>query len=80
MASDILSKAYEINQEDAKLLALRDIPEIGNATCLQIACISEQMNFISNRCIQDLLVKMWYHKMSPDTSRFRVNFRHDKIV
>ena len=72
MASDILCKAYEINQENAKMLVIKEIPEIGNATCLQIASISGQQNFISNKCVQDLLVKIWYHKMSPDTSKFFV--------
>lgn len=72
MASDILDKAYEINQEDAKMLIIKEIPEIGNATCLQIASISRQRYFISNKCAQDLLVKIWYHKVPPDTSRIFV--------
>ena len=73
MASDVLSKAYEINQDDAKMLVLKEIPEIGNATCLQIASISNQQIFISNKCVQDLLVKIWYHKLQPDTHKFFVN-------
>lgn len=72
MASDILTKAYEINPEDAKMLIIKEIPEIGNATCLQIASISEQQYFISNKCCQELLIRIWFHKLSPDTPKIFV--------
>lgn len=75
----MLNTAYEINSDDAKLLLMREVPEFGNSTCLQIAKLAYDINFLSHICVQELLVKIWYNKISPDKSFIWVcakNFEH----
>jgi hypothetical protein len=69
---------YETNKKQAKLLLMREIPQLGNSTCLQIAKIANDIDFMSHPCVQESLVKIWYDKLQPDTGHLRV--RTDKNV
>jgi hypothetical protein len=72
MAVDILQECYEANQEDAELILLRQIPELGNSTALQIAYIAGDKNFVSSSCYQLLLAKLWYGQIYLDEPALNV--------
>lgn len=63
---------YQTNKKDARLLLMREIPEFGNATCLEIAKLAGDRNFMSHPCVQDTLVGIWYDKIQPDSGYARV--------
>jgi hypothetical protein len=71
---------YETNKKQAKLLLMREIPQLGNSTCLQIAKIANDIDFMSHPCVQECLVKIWYGKLQPDTGYLRVSYRLKKQI
>jgi hypothetical protein len=72
MASSILQESFERNPDDAELLLLREIPEFESTTPLQIAAMSDQMNFVSNQGCQQLLAKIWYGQIFADAPLLNV--------
>jgi hypothetical protein len=74
MASNILQLAYEINPTKAQISIMREIKPFGYSTCLQIARIANDINFIAQPCVQDLLTRIWYNKISPDNNKVKIIF------
>lgn len=72
IAINILDLAYDSDPKNAKLLLIREIPQFGNSTCLQIAKIANDQKFLAHMCVQELLVKLWFNRLSPEESIMKV--------
>lgn len=72
MATDILQQCFAENQDDALMVLLRQIPEFGNSTALQIAYVSDDKTFVSSACYQLLLAKLWYGQIYLDAPALNV--------
>ena len=57
---------YKTNSKDAQILLMREIPQFGKTTCLQITKLAYNINFISHPCVQECLNKIWYNKLIVD--------------
>ena len=71
-AAKLVKIASESNSEYAKILLLRQVPEFGRATCLQVAKEGYNIHFLSCPCVQEFMEKIWYNKISPNFSIPRV--------
>ena len=67
LAVNILQSCYEVNQKDAHLLLLREIPEYSNLNALKVTLSSCHIKIVSCTCMQSLLVKIWYGRIFIDT-------------
>ena len=67
-----LKWVYDSDPKNAKLLLIREIPQFGNSTCLQIAKIDNDQKFLAHMCVQELLVKLWFNRLSPEESILKV--------
>ena len=74
LAVNVLKSCYEANQDDAQLLLLREIPEYGNSTALQIAASANDTNLVGCACSQSLLAKIWYGQIFADAPNINVIF------
>jgi hypothetical protein len=68
----MLDLSYKSNPKNSKLLIMRQVPEFGYCTCLQIAKIGFCINFLSHQTVQELLTVLWYKRLSSDTSKFKL--------
>lgn len=68
----MIEMSHNTNPEYAKLQLIREIPEYSNTTCLQIAKLARDLNFLSQTCVQELLGQLWYNKIAKETTTFRV--------
>ena len=67
-AINIIKLANESNPEYAKILILKQVPEFGRTTCLQVAKQAFNINFLSTPCVQGFLDTIWYNKITPGCS------------
>ena len=67
LAYNLIQTAYDHEKRKAMFLLMREIPEFGNSTCLQLAKLASNLNFLGHKCVQELLVNLWYDKLSSDT-------------
>lgn len=51
---------------------MRETPVFGNSTCLQIAQLANNLDFISHPSVQDLIVKIWYNKIPHEVGKLKV--------
>jgi hypothetical protein len=72
IALEMLDLSYKSNPKNSKLLIMRQVPEFGYCTCLQIAKIGYCINFLSHQTVQELLTLLWYKRLSSDTSKFKL--------
>jgi hypothetical protein len=73
LAFETLELCYDKDEKKAQLTLIRKIPEFNGCTSMQIAIASDDLNFIAHPCFQSVVIKIWYHKVVPDTSKFKVN-------
>ena len=73
LAYDMIEEAYSIDSHKAILLLMTEVAEYGNMTCLQIAKLARDLRFIGHKCVQDLLNKLWFHKLAYVNSYKRVS-------
>jgi hypothetical protein len=66
--------AYQSDSEKSQFILMREVSEFGDSTCLQIAYIANDQKFLAHNCVQELLVKLWYDKLSSDTSLSKVYY------
>jgi hypothetical protein len=59
------------NPMKAELTLIRKIPEF-DCTTIQAAVASTNLDIIAHNCFQSVLVRIWYHKIIPDTSSYKV--------
>ncbi|CAF0991401.1 unnamed protein product, partial [Brachionus calyciflorus] len=71
-AFKLVDMFYKNDPRESQLLLIRSIPEFDFTTCLQIAILSNSLNFLSHHCAQNLLVKIWYGKLLKSTSFLRL--------
>lgn len=72
IAIKLIDEFYKNNAAASYLLLTRTVPEYGNTTCLEMAHLAEDMNFISHICVQELLARLWYGNLSKEFGFFRV--------
>ena len=72
LACEALKISYEMNQINTLYLLIKKINEFSGITSLQIAISAECLNFLSQPACQNLLEKIWYNKMLPDTHKLNV--------
>lgn len=72
LAHGMIDKAYEVDEDKAKLLLMREVPEFGNTTCLELAKIADDLKFLGHRSVQELLTKLWFDKLSEDNYKISV--------
>lgn len=68
----MIDKAYEVDKDKAKLLLMREVPEFGNTTCLELAKIAYDLKFLGHRSVQELLTKLWFDKLSENNYKISV--------
>ena len=73
MAVEVLNKCHEKDEEKAQSILLKKISEFGDLTTLQVAMSAEDQKFISQPCVQTLLTKIWYNKITSVTPKYKVN-------
>ena len=56
------------------MLLLREIPEFGDSTPLEVAVLAEDKIFVSSPCCQSLLMKIWFGQISKDTPGINVKY------
>lgn len=64
--------AYKANPENARLLLIREVPQFGNSTCLQIAKIADDQTFLAHPCVQELLVRLWFNRLSAEQPMYKI--------
>ena len=68
LAYEIIEEAYHTDDLKAGLLLMTEVSEHGNMTCLQIAKLAGDLKFIGHPCVQELLNKLWFDKLSQENS------------
>ena len=48
MANEILTKCYKNNEKKAEKMLIREIPEYGNSTCLQVSVTTNAQKVVGN--------------------------------
>jgi hypothetical protein len=71
IAFDILQKSYLTDPMKAELTLIRKISEF-DCTTIQAAVASTNLDIIAHNCFQSVLVRIWYHKIIPDISSYKV--------
>lgn len=69
MAISVLNDCYSRDETRAELLLIKEIPQFGNLTSLQVAASANDLTFMSQPCVQGLLTKLWYNKIMSDTPK-----------
>ncbi len=72
MAFKALDISDQMNEVNTQYLLIKRIREYSGITCLQIAVSANCIEFLSHKACQNLLVKIWYNKVLPDTSKLNV--------
>jgi hypothetical protein len=65
-----LEACSTLDDEKAQSLLLKKVPEFGFSTPLQIAVTANDLDFVSQRCCQHLLIKLWFNRIMPDTNKY----------
>lgn len=65
-------KEDNIEHKITEDLLLREIEIFHNHTTLEIAIAAEAFKFIGSTPVQDLLTDIWYDRMEPDVSNWKV--------
>ena len=73
LALDILELAYDTDQKKAALSLIKKVDEFDNITCMQAATAFNNLEIIAHPCFDNIVVKVWYHKIIPDTNKFYVD-------
>ncbi len=74
LAYNMMQTAYDQDKHKAMMLLMKEIPEFGNSTCLQLAKLASNLNFLGHKCVQELLANIWYDKLSNETPYHRIFF------
>ena len=74
MACKVLQTCSDLDESKAQDLLLRKVPEYGHKTALEIAVSAKARNFLSKSTCQRKLIKLWFDRISPDTSQIKVIF------
>ena len=72
IACNMLMTCYECSQYRTLFLAVQSIPAFGGFSCLQLALDGKCLDFFSLDPVQDHLTRLWYHKLSPQSSWSRI--------
>lgn len=72
LACKALQISQELNPVNTEYLLIKRIKEYSGVTCFQIAMSSYCINFLSHPACQNLLVKIWYQNILPDTPKTRL--------
>ncbi|CAF0980027.1 unnamed protein product [Brachionus calyciflorus] len=72
LACDILKLFNENDELYSQLTLIRKLKEFENVTCMRIATSSRDLNFISMQSFQNVLDRIWYHRMLPDTNKAKL--------
>lgn len=75
LACEVLQICAETDEEKVSSLLLKQAPEYGNTTSLQIAISANDKNFISHDSCQRLIIKLWLNRIIPETSRIKVKLK-----
>ena len=59
MAIAILSEGYSTNEKNTEAMITRDLSQFPSHNCLSLAKCSQQEEFISHTCVQQLLNDVW---------------------
>lgn len=69
MACEIVKKYHEKDEINSQLALIRRVNEFGGITCLKVSTLAQNFDFISIQAFQDLLIRIWYNKIFPDTNK-----------
>ena len=72
LACDMIDKAYEVDNDKAQLLLMKEVSEFGNTTCLELAKLGDDLKFLGHQCVQELLNKLWFNKLSGENNKLYV--------
>ena len=72
MAVGILEECRKEDDIDAQRLVIKELPEFGHLTNLDIAISAEDQNFIAHPTCQALLSRIWMGAMELDTPIYKV--------
>ncbi|XP_038076679.1 transient receptor potential cation channel subfamily M member-like 2 isoform X1 [Patiria miniata] len=72
MAIDFLNLCYVDDRHRTSLLLVRNLPDWGNSTCLDLAAAARSKQFIAHAAVQNLLNELWMGRLSRRTSVFKI--------
>ena len=72
LACRVLKGCSSLDESKAQDLLLRNVPEYGDRTALQIAVAAKARNYLSIPTCQRKLIKLWFDRISPETSQIKV--------
>ena len=72
LAFGVLDMCTDQDQDKIEKLLIRQVPEFGYRTALQIAIAADALNFISHIWCQRLLTKLWFNRLIIDSPTLEV--------
>ncbi|XP_022084602.1 transient receptor potential cation channel subfamily M member 2-like isoform X2 [Acanthaster planci] len=72
MAIDFLNLCYTGDRRRTSLLLVRNLPDWGNSTCLDLAAAARNKQFIAHAAVQNLLNELWMGRLSLRTGLFKI--------
>jgi hypothetical protein len=69
----VLRECFKNNPKLTEDLLIQEIEMFSKRTVIELAIDSNSLDFMSNNAIQMLLNDIWFGKIDPETSYFKVN-------
>ena len=67
LAIDLLGQCYSTNQQRTHILLIREVPVLGNVTCIEFANKAKALKFLSSNASKSLLDEVWGDKNYGDS-------------
>ena len=74
MAIGVLNECYNEDEERTALILVRELPNWGYQTCLNVAVSADNKNFIAHSGVQNLLTEIWMGKLSDENNYWKVSY------
>ena len=73
IACKLLQLCAESDTIKAQQMLQSKINDFGETTPIQLAVAGQSLEFVGHNCFQNLIIKKWYKKISPISSRLNVS-------
>ena len=75
----VLSQCYANDERKAQLLLVRELPNFGVSTVVQLAVQADNKIFIAHTACQSLFNNIWRGRMGPENGQIKVNHNIDLL-
>ena len=72
-ATGVLNECFEQNETLSQTLLVKELENYGNVTCLDLAVLADDQNFIAHTSCQVLLTRLWMGAMAMSTNWVKVS-------